>query len=120
LIIDDSYNGNPDGVEEAIRVLSEFKDRRKLFITPGLVEIGTETGSAHKIIGNTLAGVADRVLLVKNSATPYIEEGLLEKKFPKDSIIWFETAESLHANLGQIIRPNDVILFQNDWGDQYL
>ena len=38
LVIDDAYNGNPAGVAEAIKVLSRFSTRRKIFITPGLVE----------------------------------------------------------------------------------
>lgn len=120
LIIDDSYNGNPAGVSEAIKVLSLFKDRRKVFLTPGIVESGTKTESIHHSIGQELAKVADKVILVKNSVTPYIAKGLEEGNFSKEDIIWFDTAKEAHTSLGQILKPNDVILFQNDWGDQYL
>ena len=120
LVIDDSYNGNPDGVREAIRVLSHFKKRRKIFITPGLVEMGMKASIVHETIGRELAGVADRVILIKNSVTPFIEKGLKEKKFDESHIIWFNTATETHNKLSDIIRPNDVVLFQNDWGDQYV
>ena len=74
----------------------------------------------HETIGRELAGVADRVILIKNSVTPFIEKGLKEKKFDESHIIWFNTATETHNKLSDIIRPNDVVLFQNDWGDQYV
>ncbi len=120
LIIDDSYNSNPDGVEEAIKVLNKFEGRRKLFITPGIVETGNDTAKIHEKIGQSLAKVADLVILVKNSATPFIAKGLKNEGFSEEKIIWFETAQKAHSSLGEILKPNDVILFQNDWGDQYV
>jgi UDP-N-acetylmuramoyl-tripeptide--D-alanyl-D-alanine ligase len=116
LVIDDSYNGNPDGAREAIKVLSRFTNRRKIYITPGLVEMGKSAPNVHREIGRQLAGVADVVVLIKNSLTPFIEEGMGET----DKIVWFNTAQEAHAALKGILKPNDVILFQNDWGDQYL
>jgi len=160
LVIDDSYNGNPDGVREAIKVLSRFSagggsasggtNRRKVYITPGLVEMGKSSPEIHREIGRQLAGVADVVILIKNSVTRFIEEGLLsvssrpspsapegERRDPLNSveqisrsdaltrnentkIIWFNSALEAHAGLKNILKPGDVVLFQNDWGDQYL
>lgn len=120
LVIDDSYNGNVDGVTEAIKVLDRFKDKRRIYITPGLVETGATLEAVHVEIGKNLAEVADKVILIKNSATPYIANGLKQNNFKYSDIIWFNTAEEAHGSLGKILKPNDVILFQNDWGDQYL
>lgn len=120
LVIDDSYNGNPQGVDEAIKVLGLFKGRRRLYLTPGLVEAATESKAIHNEIGRKLAEAAEKVILIKNSATPYIAEGLLSAGYNKEDIIWFATATEAHQALGGILKPNDVILFQNDWGDQYL
>ncbi len=181
LVIDDSYNGNPDGVREAINVLSQFKERRKVYITPGLVETGEKAGEIHREIGKQLATVADVIILVKNSVTPWIELGVrdaviaspnasdpfdftqgqpeqsrmaegaaisskkkIASPFAKASdfakatsdksedrsdalvmtrgpeILWYNSAQEAHDNLKNILKPNDVILFQNDWGDQYI
>jgi UDP-N-acetylmuramyl pentapeptide synthase len=76
LVIDDAYNGNPDGVREAIKVLSRFVNRRKVVITPGLVEMGKSAAEVHRAIGKELAGVADVVILIKNSVTGFIAEGI--------------------------------------------
>jgi len=119
LVIDDSYNGNPEGVKEAIYLLSTYEKRRKVYITPGLVETGQKTEAIHKEIGKELSSVADLVVLIKNSATPFIAEGLLKNGFKEENIRWYETAAAAHADMGSIVEPNDVVLFQNDWPDNY-
>jgi UDP-N-acetylmuramoyl-tripeptide--D-alanyl-D-alanine ligase len=119
LVIDDSYNGNPEGVSEAIHLLSTYTGRRKIYITPGLVETGTKIKEVHIQIGKELASVADRVVLIKNSASPYIAQGLMENGFNKNHILWYGSAHEAHAAMGEIIEPNDVVLFQNDWPDNY-
>ncbi len=139
LVIDDSYNGNPDGVREAIKVLSQFKDKRKIFLTPGLVEMGERSPEIHTEIGRQLSKAADIVILIKNSVTPFIEEGVLsvsssgERSETRESsldsrlrgndkpqIIWFDNTSSAHEALAKLLKPGDVILFQNDWPDNYL
>ncbi len=128
LVVDDAYNGNPAGVAEAIKVLSRFENRRKLFITPGLVETGKATAEIHREIGKQLAEVADVVILIRNSVTGFIEEGINESskyqvasiKYKKPEVIYFNTAQEAHPSLSKILQPNDVIVFQNDWGDQYI
>lgn len=119
LVIDDSYNGNPEGVREAIHVLGTYKDRRKVFVTPGLVETGERNEAVHTAIGKELASVANMVVLIENSATPYIAQGLTEQGFNAQNILWFKSTHEAHAAMGEIIKPHDVVLFQNDWPDNY-
>lgn len=122
LVIDDSYNGNPAGAAEAIKVLSRFTDRRKIYITPGLVETGAAAAEVHREIGRSLAGVADVVILIKDSVTPEIELGIrnYESGGKKPEVMWFDTALDMHQSLKNIVKPGDVVVFQNDWGDQYI
>jgi UDP-N-acetylmuramoyl-tripeptide--D-alanyl-D-alanine ligase len=120
LAIDDSYNANPDGIREAVKVLSRYQNRRKIYLTPGLVEVGTRACEIHLDLGRNLAKVADLVILIKNSATPRIAQGLKEAGFSEDKIIWFESALQAHGSLEKILKAGDVILFQNDWPDNYL
>jgi len=119
-VIDDSYNGNSDGVREAIKVLAKFKNKRKIYITPGLVESGDKIKEIHYNIGKQLSEVVDKVILIKNSATPHIEQGLLENGFEKEDIIFFDSANQAHAEIKNITQAGDVVLFQNDWTDNYV
>lgn len=119
LVIDDAYNGNPDGVMAAIEVLANFGNRRKIFVTPGLVEIGESRGEAHKKIGARLTEVADLVLLIQNSNTKFFLQGLKEKKYPDDQIKIYQSSQKMQDDLKNILKSGDVILFQNDWPDNY-
>lgn len=119
LVIDDSYNGNPAGVREAIAVLARFTSRRKIFITPGLVEMGSSAPAVHRRLGQELASAANLIILIKNSVTPYLAEGLKSVGFPAEQIIYFFSSPEAHAALPDLVKPGDVVLFQNDWPDNY-
>ncbi|MFA5173358.1 MAG: UDP-N-acetylmuramoyl-tripeptide--D-alanyl-D-alanine ligase [Candidatus Paceibacterota bacterium] len=120
LVIDDSYNGNPEGVKEAVSTLERFSSRRKIFATPGLVEMGKDMERVHFGIGRDLSRVADLVLLIKTSASGFIKKGLLESGFSAENIKEFNSMPELQNSLFGILKEGDVILFQNDWPDNYL
>lgn len=120
LVIDDTYNGNSDGIKEGIRLLSKFKNRRKVYVTPGLVETGDLAESIHLQIGADLSKVADLVILVKNSVTPFIFKGLVDNGFAEDKIIWYDNSKSVWEDLNKNVVKGDVVLLQNDWSDNYV
>ena len=119
IVIDDSYNGNPKGVSAAIHALSLFKNRRKIYITPGLVEVGEESNDIHQEIGRELGKVADFVFLIENSTTASIKKGLFESGFDESNIYSHKNKKDTYKKLGQLSRSGDVILFQNDWPENY-
>ena len=118
IFIDDTYNANPDGIEVGLAVLASVEAKRRIYVTPGLVETGGKTQSLHQEIGKKIAQVADVVILIKNSTTPYIAEGLAETKF-KGSVLSADTVERAFLMLKSMELPGDVILMQNDWTDNY-
>lgn len=118
-ILDDSYNGNPDGVRAVIEFLSTLKGKRRWYITPGLVEMGARKEEVHKEIGKELARAGiEKVVLIRNSVTPFIAKGLQEGQF-KGELMWFDKAVDAFAALPSLTVKGDVALFQNDWPDQY-
>jgi UDP-N-acetylmuramoyl-tripeptide--D-alanyl-D-alanine ligase len=118
LVIDDSYNGNPDGAHAAIDVLEKFITRRTIYVTPGLVEMGERSEAVHKEIGEHLAAVVDVVVLVETSVTDYIKEGLKKAGFPGE-LIMFDSPQEMHEGIAKVLKPGDVLLFQNDWPENY-
>ena len=117
--LDDSYNGNPDGVRVIIEFLASLQDHRRFYVTPGLVEMGNKTEEVHKQIGRSLAQAQiEKVILIKNSVTPYIETGLQEEKYAGE-VMWFDDALKAFAALPHLTVKGDVVLLQNDWPDQY-
>lgn len=119
LVIDDTYNGNSDGIKTGLELLSKFKKRRKVYVTPGLVETGSLAKEIHTQIGHDLAKVADLVILLKNSVTPFIFEGLKEAGYDESKVIWYDYSKVMYAELHQHLEPKDVVLMQNDWSDNY-
>lgn len=119
ITLDDSYNGNPDGVRAVIEFLASLKNHRRFYFTPGLVEMGTRTEAIHREIGRTLANAGiEKVILIKNSATPYIEQGLKESGYGGE-VMWFNDAPAAFSALPHLTVKGDVVLIQNDWPDQY-
>jgi len=117
--IDDSYNGNPDGAAAAVEFLKTLKGHRRWYVTPGLVEMGARKHEIHKELGRRLAEAGiEKVLLIKDSVTPYIEEGLKEAGY-KGEVIWYDYGPTAYNALPKMTVAGDVILIQNDWPDQY-
>lgn len=117
--IDDSYNGNPDGVRAVIEFLSSLKGSRRWYVTPGLVEMGKRKEAVHRDIGRQLAQAGiEKVVLIRNSVTPFIAEGLQEMQF-QGELLWFDKAFDAFAALPHLTVKGDIVLLQNDWPDQY-
>jgi UDP-N-acetylmuramoyl-tripeptide--D-alanyl-D-alanine ligase len=119
ITLDDSYNGNPDGVNAIIDFLSSLKGHRRWYVTPGLVEMGSKTAEVHREIGMKIAMARlEKVVLVKNSVTSYIEQGLRDAHYAGE-ILWFDDSLMAYSSLPRITSKGDVVLLQNDWPDQY-
>ena len=73
----------------------------------------------HLKIGKVYSEFIDIVILINNSATSYILQGLKDNNFNSDNIYTFKMKEDAYKALGQIINKNDVVIFQNDWTDNY-
>lgn len=120
IIIDDSYNSNPNGAKEAIKTLAKFENRRKIYITPGMVELGDLSYEKHFYIGELLASYGiDVILLIENSNIKGIIDGALSKGFKQENIKIFENRKKLHQRIEKLAQPGDVLLFQNDVTENY-
>jgi UDP-N-acetylmuramoyl-tripeptide--D-alanyl-D-alanine ligase len=117
-IIDDTYNGNSEGVQAGLNFLGKVEAKRRIYVTPGLVEQGDQTQAVHQQIGQSIVGNADVVVLMKNSVTEFIKSGLTEKKFA-GTLIEIDNPLEFYTNLDQFIAAGDVVLMQNDWTDNY-
>jgi UDP-N-acetylmuramoyl-tripeptide--D-alanyl-D-alanine ligase len=118
-LLDESYNGNPDGVAAVIAFLTSLTDHRRFYITPGLVEMGERSAAVHRHIGEQLAKAGiEYVVLIDTSAAPHIAAGLRAAGF-KGQLIHQPDMLAALAALPHLTLPGDVVLIQNDWPDQY-
>lgn len=118
IVIDDAFNSNPVGSRMALEVLAQFSGR-KIIITPGMVELGTEEYELNKEFGRDIAESADIAILVGKKRTQAILEGLQDKSFPMENIIVAASLDEASSKLATVIKAGDVILFENDLPDNY-
>lgn len=119
IVIDDGFNSNPSGAKAALEVINEFKDGKKIVVTPGMIELGDIEFEENKKFGQEIAKVADVVFLIGKKRTKPIREGLLELNFPEEKIYSVDSLDEATKIFGSMLLPGDVILFENDLPDNY-
>lgn len=77
LILDDSYNSNPEGFSAALKVLGKFPaELKKIVITRGMLELGDRSAELHQKIGKEIAGVADELVIISADSEADLNDGV--------------------------------------------
>ncbi len=119
-VIDDTYNGNIEGMFAGLQLLKELKAKNKIYVTPGLVDQGDETVKVHMELGKAIAKAnPDLVVLMKNSVTDYIDQGIRMSSYQGKVRIEEDPLE-FYTNLEHFVAEGDLVLMQNDWPDNYV
>ena len=119
VVIDDAYNSNPAGAAAALEVLREHPARRRILVTPGMVELGDRERELNERFGRQAAEVCDHVILVGPERTRPIGSGLRAARFDPDAITVVRDIAAATRVLSSLTRAGDVILFENDLPDMY-
>lgn len=118
-ILDDTYNGNIDGLKAGLRLLTDLPAKRKIYVTPGLVDQGIENERVHLALGRAIAHAKpDEVVLMENSAYPFIQAGLEAEKYAGKVIVQTDPLD-YYTNIEHFLAAGDVLMMQNDWTDNY-
>jgi UDP-N-acetylmuramoyl-tripeptide--D-alanyl-D-alanine ligase len=113
-LIDDAYNSNVDGFKEAIFLLKTFNSP-KIFVTPGIVNLGKDTISVHGELGKLLQDIDYIILIGKSDRTEGLKMGIGNKK----NIIELDSIKDLWKKLDELNLKNPVVLLENDLPDNY-
>ena len=105
IILDDSFNGNLEGMSEAIR-LSSLHNGRKVIVTPGLVESDEESNST---LAKYIDSVFDLVII-----TGDLNAKILDTYITKPKKILLKNKSDLESILATTGQQNDLVLFAND------
>ena len=116
----DVANANPRGAEMALEVLGQFTGGQRILITPGMVELGPVEAEENRKLGRLAAGVCDYVVLVGPEQTRPIRQGLADRGFPAERIRIARLADEVADHLGGLVKPGDILLFENRLPDTYL
>ena len=105
LIIDDSFNGNLEGMLSSYALVATHSGR-KVIITPGIVE---STEEANTTLAKKIDEVFDLVII-----TGKMNVNILDSSIKKAQKILLTDKSKLQETLAEYTHAGDVILFSND------
>lgn len=111
MLIDDTYNANPDSVKKSIDLLSNSK-KRKVLVLGDMLELGRMRKHMHKKIGNYASDKKIDILLGFGDLTKYAVDG-----FGKNGI-FFNNENELKVFLKENISSDDIVLLKGSRGMQ--
>lgn len=116
-VIDDAYNSNPQGAAAALEVLEQMDARKRVVVTPGIVELGPLQAEENERFGAAAARVADVVIVVAKLNRDALVKGA--RGMGRAEVITVDSLEEATNALKSVLGPGDVVLFENDLPDQY-
>ncbi len=120
LIIDDAYNSNPEGCLEAVRVLGSFKDKKKVIITPGLIELGKREYDCNHALGLEATKHCDVIILVGNNRSKPMMDAINTTDFDKNNVYVVSSFKEAMEIYTPMANKDSVVLLENDLPDNYL
>lgn len=125
LILDDSYNSNPDALKEAIETYRDiitlmkkdslFNLKRRILVIGNMNELGKYTEEAHRRIAQQLINNADLIVLI-GDYTQYTLNEYQKITTNTENIIWFQTSKEAGKKLAEMIKAGDFILIKGSRG----
>ncbi len=118
LIIDNSFNSNPMGIEYSLETLSELgtQDSKRYLITPGLIELGSDQYSINYAFATEASLIIDHAFVIGFTNKRSLMTGFEENNIP---VNWFINRDEAVAFLNSIVESDDIVLFENDLPDHY-
>ncbi len=117
--INDAYNSNPAGFHAALDVLGTIPAKRRILVTPGMVELGDQQVAKNREVAAHAARVCDLVLLVGETNRAALVAGLQDGGAKDDAVRWYARRDDAFAALGKEQAAGDVVLVENDLPDLY-
>ncbi len=112
-IIDDSFNGNIEGLKEGVNILSKYKET-KVLITPGLIDGGEENYALNVEYAKSIKGI-DHVIFIGNYNRKALNEGIEKCKDVQNFDNFIDGYNYAINN----VKGKKVILMANDLPDKY-
>jgi UDP-N-acetylmuramoyl-tripeptide--D-alanyl-D-alanine ligase len=120
LRLNDAYNSNPKGFAGALEVLETVAGKRKILVTPGMIELGERQFDENKAAAHKASSICDLVIVVGKTNEKALLDGLNEGGMAQEK---FKTMDSMADALSYLAvdycEDGDVVLIENDLPDLY-
>jgi UDP-N-acetylmuramoyl-tripeptide--D-alanyl-D-alanine ligase len=113
LVIDDTYNANPESLEAALRELAQGPSAasgRAIAVIGDMGELGDETGAAHRDAGALAAELGVAELYAVGAWSAQVAEGAVAAGMGADRVHAETDWEPAARALAKRLRPGDRVL----------
>ena len=117
LQINDAYNSNPQGFTYALQVLKELPAKRRILMTPGMIELGDKCFEENRALAQYAASVCDLVIVVNRYNKDAWLRGLSDGGLKNEQVQYFETRDEGLQYFNRIRSEGDSLLLENDLPD---
>ncbi|HRQ41082.1 MAG TPA: UDP-N-acetylmuramoyl-tripeptide--D-alanyl-D-alanine ligase [Chloroflexota bacterium] len=114
LIIDDSYNANPESTLAALNLLEDLPGR-KVAVLGDMLELGYLEEASHRLVGRRVADVCQVLIAVGHRARWIAEEAVKAGLSPENVALATDALTAVHV-IETRIQPQDVILIKGSYG----
>lgn len=111
IVINDTYNANPQSMASALRSLAELKGQsRGIAVLGDMAELGEEAARAHRATGRLVAELGLDFLFAVGELAGEVARGALESGMRPDRVHAGRDVAETAARVLEILRGNDWVL----------
>lgn len=118
-IINDAYNASLESMSASLKVLSEFKQNRKIAVLGDMLELGEYSQKLHEKVGEEVYRNKIDILMCSGKSAKYIAKRAKELGMSEENIYYFETKEEIINKLKEVSKKGDVILLKASNGMKF-
>lgn len=112
-VIEDCYNASPDSVKASLKVLSAYKNGKRIAVLGDMLELGDFSEQLHREVGRAVKDSGVSILLTYGNLSRFTADEAM--KCGVDAIS-FDSREKLCEAAGQLIKENDTVLIKGSRG----
>jgi UDP-N-acetylmuramoyl-tripeptide--D-alanyl-D-alanine ligase len=116
-IVDNTFNSNPAGARAALDRLAATGARRRVLVTPGMVELGPIQDRQNRELARHAAGMVTDIVVVGRTNRRPLVAGATEGGLA--SVIVKPTREEAVAWVRENLDQGDAVLYENDLPDHF-
>lgn len=119
IFLRDAYNSNPLGFTSALEVMGNLPGKKRILMTPGIIELGEKQYVENEKIGRKAATICDLALIVNEENKKALEDGLRAGGMSDEKILYCATRKEAFDKLNHHLEKDDIVLIENDLPDLY-
>ncbi len=112
VLIDDSYNANPQSMEIALRLLAGSGSGRRIAVLGDMGELGETADQAHREAGRLVANLGIDFLVAVGSHADRVAEAARAAGMPAGRVRCVDTSDAAGAPVRSLARSGDWVLLK--------